>query len=78
MKSGKEVYTQKNSIVSAAKEEGIFAIIHLLYNESNNSFAVITVDHNIIIHSFETFEHVKQVKLIFIYSMINYYACKHL
>ncbi|CAK9822022.1 Transducin beta-like protein 3 [Anthophora retusa] len=61
MKSGKEVYEQQNSIVSAAKETGSLSITHLLYNNNSNNFAVVTVDHNIIIHSLETFEYVKQL-----------------
>lgn len=61
MKTGKEVYVQKNSIVSAAKETGSLSIIHLLYNDSSNNFAVVTVDHNIIIHSLETFDCLKQL-----------------
>lgn len=65
MKTGKEVYVQKNSIVSAAKETGSLSIIHLLYNDSSNNFAVVTVDHNIIIHSLETFDCLKQVNSFF-------------
>lgn len=63
MRSGQEVYVQKNSIVSAAKEAGHLSITHLLYNDISNSFAIVTVDQNIIIHSLETFEYVKQVSL---------------
>lgn len=65
MKTGKEVYVQKNSIVSAAKETGSLSIIHLLYNDNSNNFAVVTVDHNIIIHSLETFDCLKQVNSFF-------------
>lgn len=65
MKTGKEVYVQKNSIVSAAKETETLSITHLLYNDISNNFAVVTIDHNIIIHSLETFECIKQVNLIF-------------
>ncbi|KAG6800849.1 transducin beta-like protein 3 [Apis mellifera caucasica] len=61
MKTGKEVYVQKNSIVSAAKETETLSITHLLYNDISNNFAVVTVDHNIIIHSLETFECIKQL-----------------
>lgn len=65
MKTGKEVYVQKNSIVSAAKGTETLSITHLLYNDISNNFAVVTVDHNIIIHSLETFECIKQVNSIF-------------
>ncbi|XP_017881942.1 transducin beta-like protein 3 [Ceratina calcarata] len=61
MRTGKEVYVQTNSIVAAAKEAGSLSITHLLYNNASNTFAIITVDHNIIIHSLDTFEHVKQL-----------------
>ncbi|KOC70448.1 Transducin beta-like protein 3, partial [Habropoda laboriosa] len=61
MRSGIEVYEQKNSIVSSVKEAGSLSITHLLYNNSSNNFAIVTVDHNIIIHSLETFEYVKQL-----------------
>lgn len=61
MRTGKEVYAQTNSIVAAAKEAGSLSITHLLHNNASNNFAVITVDHNIIIHSLDTFEHVKQL-----------------
>nr|XP_003699221.1 PREDICTED: transducin beta-like protein 3 [Megachile rotundata] len=61
IRTGKEIYAQKDSIVSAAKEGTNFAITHLLYNDSCNSFAIVTVDHNIIIHSLETFDYIKQL-----------------
>ncbi|KOX68996.1 Transducin beta-like protein 3 [Melipona quadrifasciata] len=57
MKTGKEVYAQENSIVSIAKEPGILSITRLLYNAASNNFAVVTVDHNIIIHSLKTFDY---------------------
>lgn len=60
MKTGKEVYVQENSIVSIAKEPGILSITRLLYNAASNNFAIVTVDHNIIIHSLKTFDYVKQ------------------
>lgn len=65
MKTGKEMYIQENSIVSTAKEPGILSITHLLYNAASNNFVVVTVDHNIIIHSLKTFDYVKQVNLFF-------------
>lgn len=60
MSNSKLVYEQKNSLVSQAKEEGGLAIINLLYNTNLKQFAVITVDHNIIIHDLKTFECLKQ------------------
>lgn len=75
MRSGREVYTQKNSTLSAAKEGENLSIIHLLYNNDNNTFAVVTIDHNIIIYSLQTFECLKQVNFICIYiSLIFIYT----
>ncbi|XP_011635530.1 transducin beta-like protein 3 [Pogonomyrmex barbatus] len=50
-----------SSLVPAAKEEGGLSITHLLYNSIHNIFAVVSVDHNIIIHSLELFECKKQL-----------------
>lgn len=61
MNTGRKFYAQQNSLVSAAKEEGGLSIMHLLYNQVINSFAVVSADHNIIIHSMSTFECTKQV-----------------
>ncbi|XP_076671392.1 transducin beta-like protein 3 [Andrena cerasifolii] len=60
MRTGAEVYAQENSITSAAKEGNVL-ITHLIFNSSDNSFAVVTGDHNIIIHSLTTFECTKQL-----------------
>ena len=60
MRTGAEVYTQENSVTSAAKE-GYVLITHLIFNSNDNSFAVVTGDHNIIIHSLTTFECTKQL-----------------
>lgn len=61
MKSGHEIYAQENSLVSPAKEEGSLSVIDLLYNSKLHAFAIVSVDHNIIIYSLETFECIKQV-----------------
>lgn len=61
MKMGKQIYAQDNSLVPPAKEEGGLSITHLLYNSIYNIFAVVSVDHNIIIHSLELFECKKQL-----------------
>ncbi|XP_076644102.1 transducin beta-like protein 3 [Halictus rubicundus] len=60
MKTGRQVYVQKCS-ESEAKEKRNISITRLLYNENNNTFAVVTVDHNVIIYSLETFECIKQL-----------------
>nr|CAD7410391.1 unnamed protein product [Timema poppensis] len=59
--SGREIYSQENSLVSKATEEGGLAITQLLFNEQECSFAVITVDHNIILHKLKTFTCQKQL-----------------
>lgn len=61
MKTGKQIYVQDDPLVPPAKEEGGLSITHLLYNSISNIFAVVSVDHNIIIHSMELFECKKQV-----------------
>ncbi|XP_011308601.1 transducin beta-like protein 3 [Fopius arisanus] len=60
MRSGREVYTQENPLVQASKEEGGLAITHILFNKTLNSFAVVSADHNIIIHSLGDFSCQKQ------------------
>lgn len=65
MKTGKQIYMQDDSLVPPAKEEGGLSITHLLYNNVHNIFAVVSVDHNIIIHSLELFECKKQVGIKF-------------
>lgn len=55
------MYEQNNSLVSPAAEEGGLAITSLLYNDARNRLAVVTADHNIIIHDLETFNCDKQI-----------------
>ncbi|EZA55080.1 Transducin beta-like protein [Ooceraea biroi] len=61
MKTGRQIYEQDNSLVPPAKEEGSLSITYLLYNSTHNAFAVVSVDHNIIIYSLELFECRKQL-----------------
>jgi U3 small nucleolar RNA-associated protein 13 len=58
---GREVFTQSNSLVSKATEEGGLAIIQLIFNAERCSLAIISADHNIIIHELATFACEKQV-----------------
>ncbi|XP_076764821.1 transducin beta-like protein 3 [Xylocopa sonorina] len=67
MRTGRNVYVQKNSVTSAEKERQGSAkevqkpsITHLLYDKGTSNFAVVTVDHNIIIYTLDTFRTVKQ------------------
>lgn len=62
MRSGRHVFTQENSVVSAAKEDGGLSVTQLIFNAAHKNFAVITADHNIIMHSLETFACVNQVR----------------
>ncbi|KAI4489039.1 hypothetical protein M0804_004537 [Polistes exclamans] len=57
----KILYRQENSLVAAAKEEGGVSITHLIYNETTNSFAVVSADHHIIIYSMKNFDCMKQI-----------------
>lgn len=57
----KEIYVQTNSMVSKAKEEGGLAITQLLWNSHFGSLAVVSAEHNIILHKVDTFHCLKQV-----------------
>lgn len=58
---GREVFTQTNSLVSKAAEEGGLAVVQLLFNAERMLLAVVSADHNIIIHQLETFACEKQL-----------------
>lgn len=53
--SSKEVYTQSESLISQAKEEGGLSITKLLFNAKHKSFAVVTAEQNILIHFLKSF-----------------------
>ena len=53
--SGKCVYEQKDSLIAKANEDAGLAITHLLLNEAKSQVAVVSVDHNIMIHNLSTF-----------------------
>lgn len=55
MTQGKLLYTQEKSFVSKAEEEGGLAVIQLKYNATTNQLAVVSADHNILIHNLKTF-----------------------
>ncbi|XP_014290049.1 transducin beta-like protein 3 [Halyomorpha halys] len=50
----KELYVQSNSLVRKSEEGGL-ALCHLLYSRAASSFALISYDHNIFVHSIDTF-----------------------
>ncbi|CAG9764149.1 unnamed protein product [Ceutorhynchus assimilis] len=60
VEKSKEVFVQSNSLVSKATEEGGLAVTHLMYNQKSKSLAVVTVDHNIVIHHLKSFVCTKQ------------------
>lgn len=60
IKKAKQVYIQENSLVSQASEEGGLAVTLLRCNTKSKSLAVVTVDHNIIIHHLKSFVCLKQ------------------
>lgn len=57
--NSKEIYKQQNSLVSKAQDGGL-AITKLLLGDSDKTIAVITVDHNIILHHLKSFACLKQ------------------
>lgn len=59
VKQAKEVFTQTNSLVTPAAEGGL-AITDLLCDNNEKKIAVITTDHNVIIHHLKSFACVNQ------------------
>lgn len=57
----KLLYKQTNSLVSPASEEGGLAITQLLYNEIQTQLAIVSSDHNIIVHDLKSFDCCKQL-----------------
>lgn len=56
----KEVFVQTNSLVSKTSEVGGLAIVNIIYSKSLKALAVISAEHNIIIHSLKSFICLKQ------------------
>lgn len=61
LKSGTEVFTQTDSLVSQPIVEGAPTITQLEYNKASDQIYVITFDHNIIVHQKKDLALVKQV-----------------
>lgn len=59
MTGGKALYEQQNSLI--AKADSGLAIMDLLFNEQCSQIALISADHNIIIHNLSTFFCSKQL-----------------
>lgn len=61
MNDSKMVYKQDSSMISKASEEGGLAVTQMLYNEQLQQFALVSFDHNIIVHDLTTFKCCKQL-----------------
>lgn len=64
MKTSKELYKQTNSLISPAKTEGSLAVTHLLVDSNDakrTELALVSVEHNIIIHHTKSFAILKQL-----------------
>lgn len=60
MNTARLMYEQQDSLVSKANETEGLAITQMLYNKKNSQFAVVSADHNIMIHNSSTFYCAKQ------------------
>ncbi|KAJ8957447.1 hypothetical protein NQ318_004927 [Aromia moschata] len=61
VKKAKQVFVQSNSLASPAQEEGGLAITNLLFSAKSKSLAVVTVEHNVIVHHLKSFACMKQL-----------------
>ncbi|KAJ8929808.1 hypothetical protein NQ314_017405 [Rhamnusium bicolor] len=60
VRKAKEVFVQSNSFVSPSSEEGGLAITNLLFNKKSKALAVVSTEHNLIIHHLKSFACLKQ------------------
>lgn len=60
MNTARSVYEQQNSLISKANESEGLAITQLLYNRTLAQLAVVSADHNIMVHNCSTFHCSKQ------------------
>lgn len=61
MNDSKLLFKQKSSLISKASEEGGLAITQMLFNEQLQQVALVSFDHNIIVHDLSTFACSKQL-----------------
>lgn len=61
MNDSKMLYKQSTSLISRASDEGGLAITQMLYNEQLQQLALVSFDHNIIVHDLATFDCCKQL-----------------
>lgn len=60
MNTARLLYEQQNSLISKASEAEGLAITQMLYNKKHSQLAVVSADHNILIHNCSTFHCSKQ------------------
>lgn len=60
MNSANVVYEQENSLISKANEDEGLAITHMLFNKKVSQLALVSADHNIMMHNISTFFCTKQ------------------
>lgn len=61
LNDAKMLFKQDKSLISKASEEGGLAITQMLYNEQLRQIALVSFDHNIIVHDLTTFACSKQL-----------------
>jgi U3 small nucleolar RNA-associated protein 13 len=61
LNESKMLYQQTSSLISKASEDDGLAITQMLYNPKSQQIALISYDHNIIVHDLSTFECYKQL-----------------
>lgn len=61
MNDSKMLFKQTASLISKASEEGGLAVTQMLFNAQLQQVALVSFDHNIIVHHLSTFECVKQL-----------------
>lgn len=59
--ASKLIYTQENSVIAPASEDGGLAITQLLFNDVRCCLSAVSADHNIIISDLATFDCSKQM-----------------
>ena len=73
MKSGTNIYEQKNSLIPEAKERDSMAIKYLLYNKVKNLIGIVSTSHNILFYTLDSFDCKKQVFIIYSKIYIHLY-----
>lgn len=61
MNDSKLLYKQTSSLISRASEEGGLAVTQMLFNAQLQQLALVSFDHNIIVHDLATFDCCKQL-----------------